>query len=76
MTHNHNLWETRPLRGDLPLELHAGDDPALVLAQRENRVRVELHLQVGPWATRQRIWNSTNCRLPGYWLPWPLAVRS
>jgi hypothetical protein len=42
MTHNHNLWETRPLRANLTLELHAGDDPALVLAQGENQVRVEL----------------------------------
>jgi hypothetical protein len=42
MTHSHSLWETRPLRGDLTLELHAGDDPALVLAQGDNLVRVKL----------------------------------
>jgi hypothetical protein len=47
MTHNPNLWETRPLPSDLTLELHAGDDPALVLAQGENRARVKLpHVKV------------------------------
>jgi hypothetical protein len=33
MTHNPTLWETRPLPHDLTLELHAGDDPGLLLVQ-------------------------------------------
>jgi hypothetical protein len=39
---NGDLWEVRPLPGGLALELRAGDKPALVLAQGENRVRVEM----------------------------------
>ena len=42
MTDNLNLWEKRTLPSGLALEMLAGDDPALVLAQGENRVRVEL----------------------------------
>ena len=37
-----NLWEVRDLSGLLCLELHAGKHPALVLAQGENAVRIEL----------------------------------
>jgi hypothetical protein len=37
-----DLWEVRGLPSGLALELQAGDDPALVLAQGDNRVRVEL----------------------------------
>jgi hypothetical protein len=37
-----DLWEVRTLPGGLALELRAGDDPALVLVQGENRVRVDL----------------------------------
>jgi hypothetical protein len=36
-----------PVPSGLTLELHAGDDPALVLTQGENQVRVEL-LHVKP----------------------------
>jgi hypothetical protein len=44
---NPDLWEVRELPGGLSLELQAGDDPALVLAQGECRVRVELpHVKV------------------------------
>jgi hypothetical protein len=39
---DHDLWEVRALPTGLSLELHGGGDPALVLAQGENRVRVEL----------------------------------
>jgi hypothetical protein len=37
-----NLWEVRSLPDGITLELRAGDDPALVLVQGENRVRMEL----------------------------------
>jgi hypothetical protein len=37
-----NLWETRPLPAGIRLELRAGGEPALVLVQGENRVRVAL----------------------------------
>jgi hypothetical protein len=42
MADNPDLWEMRELPGGLALGLRAGDDPVLVLAQGENRVRVEL----------------------------------
>ena len=42
-----DLWEVRTLPDGLTLELRAGASPALVLAQGENRVRVELaHVKV------------------------------
>ena len=37
-----DLWERRDLPGDLALELHAGEAPALLLVQGKNRVRVDL----------------------------------
>jgi hypothetical protein len=37
-----NLWESRTLPDSIALELRAGGNPCLVLAQGENRVRVEL----------------------------------
>jgi hypothetical protein len=37
-----DLWEVRQLPGGAALELRAGERPALVLAQGENRVSVEL----------------------------------
>ena len=42
MSEQTDLWEARELPGGLALELRAGDDPALVLVQGDNRVRVEL----------------------------------
>ena len=42
MGENLNLWEVRELPDGVALELRAGDDPAVVLAQGEDRVRVEL----------------------------------
>jgi hypothetical protein len=42
MSDNPRLREARPLPDGLTLELWGGDTPALVLAQGENRVRVEL----------------------------------
>ena len=41
MNDNPDLWEMRTLTNGLTLEMLAGDDPALVLAQSENRARVE-----------------------------------
>jgi hypothetical protein len=47
MTDNSDLWDVRELPGGLALELRCGDAPALVLAQDENRVRVDLpHAEV------------------------------
>jgi hypothetical protein len=43
MTSRPDLWDVRDLDGGLTLELLAGDAPALVLAQVENRVWVALH---------------------------------
>jgi hypothetical protein len=37
-----NPWEVRTLPGDVHLEMWGGDVPALVMAQGENRIRVEL----------------------------------
>lgn len=42
MTDNPDLWEVRTLPDGLTLELWAGAAPALVLAQGERRVRVDL----------------------------------
>ena len=42
MNNNPSLWEVRTLSDGLALELWAGANPALVLAQGERRVRVEL----------------------------------
>jgi hypothetical protein len=42
MTNTHDLWEVRELPDGVVLEPRARDDPALVLGQGENRVRVEL----------------------------------
>ena len=42
MTDKSDLWEKRTLASGLAVEMQAGDDPALVLAQGEDRVRVEL----------------------------------
>ena len=42
MTDIPDLWEARELTGRLALGMHAGDDPALVLAQGEDRVKVDL----------------------------------
>ena len=42
MSSDPDLWEVRSLDGGLALELRAGDEPALVLVQGENRVRVDL----------------------------------
>ncbi|MFC2023488.1 hypothetical protein ACFLT5_01985 [Chloroflexota bacterium] len=42
MTNGPNLWEVRELPRGAVLELRAGDKPALVLAQGENRLSVEL----------------------------------
>ncbi len=42
MTDNPNLWDVRDLPGGVTLELRAGDEPSLVLAQGDNRVRMEL----------------------------------
>jgi hypothetical protein len=36
-----NLWEVRNLPGQLSLELHAGDYPAVVLTQGDDTVRIE-----------------------------------
>ena len=36
------LWESRTLPDDITLELRAGDNPALILLQGENRVQVGL----------------------------------
>ena len=47
MSDGPDLWEVRELPGELALELQAGDDPALVLTEGENRVRIELpHVKV------------------------------
>lgn len=37
-----DLWEARPLPDGVTLELRAGNDPALVLVQGENRVQIDL----------------------------------
>ena len=42
MSDNPDLWEVRELPDGLALELRAGDVPALVLTQGENRISVEL----------------------------------
>ena len=42
MSDSPDLWEVRETPSKLTLELQAGDDPALILAQGENRVRVDL----------------------------------
>ena len=42
MTDHPDLCEVRELPSDVTLELRAGDDPALELAQGKVRVRVEL----------------------------------
>jgi hypothetical protein len=39
---NQDLWESRPLLDGIVLEMQAGDTPALILVQDENRVRIEL----------------------------------
>ena len=42
-----DLWETRTVLRGTVLELRIGDDPALVLVQGENRVRVKLaHIKI------------------------------
>ena len=38
----HSAWKVRTLPGGLALELRAGDDPALVIVQDGDRVRMEL----------------------------------
>lgn len=42
MSNKQNHWESRTLPDGITLELRAGDNPALVLVQGENRVQVEL----------------------------------
>jgi len=42
MTNQPDLWEARKLDAGLVLKLHAGNAPALVLVQGENRIRVKL----------------------------------
>jgi hypothetical protein len=42
MTHDPDLWEVRDLPAGLTLEMRGGREPALVLAQGDERVRVEL----------------------------------
>jgi hypothetical protein len=42
MPDNPGLWEVRKLPDGLTLELWGGGNPALVLAQGERRVRVDL----------------------------------
>lgn len=42
MSDNPELWEVRELPDGLALDLRAGDVPALVLTQGENRASVEL----------------------------------
>jgi hypothetical protein len=42
VTDNPDLWEKRTLTSGLTLEMLAGDNPALVLAQGDNCVRVDL----------------------------------
>ena len=42
MINDPDLWESRELPGALSLEIGAGDSPALVLAQGDSRVRIEL----------------------------------
>jgi hypothetical protein len=37
-----DVWEARAVTGDTTLDLRGGDEPALVLVQGDNRVRVEL----------------------------------
>ena len=47
MSDGPDLWEVRELPGEVALELQVGDDPALVLTEGENRVRIELpHVKV------------------------------
>ena len=44
--HVRDLWESRTLPDAITVELHAGEHPALVLAQGENTVRIEpVHAQ-------------------------------
>jgi len=42
MTDDADLWEVRTLAGGLSLELRAGEEPALVLVQGEDAVRIPL----------------------------------
>lgn len=42
MTNNPKQWDVREVPGGLALQLRAGDIPALVLTQGDNRVRLEL----------------------------------